>query len=429
MKRKLNDRLVKSLKPAKAGTRYEVQDTTLPGFMVRVTDTGQCSYVLRTRFPGSPNANRRAIGDVGAMALTDARERAREWLALIAKGVDPAVEAERARQAAMRKQKNTFASVAEDFIEKKLPGERKGKEVAQDIRREFIPLWGRRPISEVSRQEIRAAIEAKAQTAPAQARNLLVEIKRLFAWAVDQDRYGLEASPAELLKASKIVGERISGDRVLSDAEIFALWRTAGRLPYPFGAVYRLLILTALRLNEVADTSWPEFDIAKRHWVIPATRMKGRNSKAKAHVVPLTNDILKIIEALPRFKFGAFLFSTTFGAKPVWVGDKIKKQVDARMLRTLRALARRRGDDPAKVKLPHWTNHDIRRTMRTKLSELRVQEEVSEAVLAHVKQGIKGTYNQYQYFDEKRAALDLWAARLRDIIEPPAANVVAFARG
>ena len=102
MKRKLNDRLVKSLKPAKAGTRYEVQDTTLPGFMVRVTDTGQCSYVLRTRFPGSPNANRRAIGDVGAMALTDARERAREWLALIAKGVDPAVEAERARQAAMR---------------------------------------------------------------------------------------------------------------------------------------------------------------------------------------------------------------------------------------------------------------------------------------------------------------------------------------
>jgi hypothetical protein len=106
------------------------------------------------------------------------------------------------------------------------------------------------------------------------------------------------------------------------------------------------------------------------------------------------------------------------------MSDKVKKRIDERMLSTLRALARRRGEDPAKVKLAHWTNHDIRRTVRTNMSALRVPEEVREAVLAHVRPGIKGTYDLYDYFDEKRDALEKWAARLREIMTPAPANVV-----
>jgi hypothetical protein len=37
-------------------------------------------------------------------------------------------------------------------------------------------------------------------------------------------------------------------------------------------------------------------------------------------------------------------------------------------------------------------------------------------------------YDQYAYLDEKRYALDAWAARLRDIVEPPKANVVELKR-
>jgi len=71
------------------------------------------------------------------------------------------------------------------------------------------------------------------QTAPAQARNLLGTVKRLFAWALDQDNYGLSASPAEALKPSKIIGEKLPRDRIPSDMELFALWRAAaGRLTH-----------------------------------------------------------------------------------------------------------------------------------------------------------------------------------------------------
>jgi hypothetical protein len=104
----------------------------------------------------------------------------------------------------------------------------------------------------------------------------------------------------------------------------------------------------------------------------------------------------------------------------------VKNRIDKRMLLTLRALARQRGDNPAAVELPHWVNHDIRRTVRSNLSRLKVAEEVREAVLAHARPGIKGTYDHHDYLDEKREALKLWANRLRSIVEPAPSNVVAL---
>jgi Arm DNA-binding domain/Phage integrase family len=424
--RQLTDLKIKSLKPAKDKKPYDEKDSQVPGLHVRVMGTGQRTFVLLARYPGSSNPTRRALGSYGDLTLDEAREKAREWRKLIKDGRDPSFEEERQRQAKLRQQANTFAAVAEQFIKAKLGKERKGREVERDIRRDLIPKWERRPIAEIARSEIRQLIEDKAQDAPAQARNLLGTVKRLFSWAVDREAYGLSASPAADIKASNIdaIGAKRKRNRALNDEELFALWRTTKRMAYPVGPVYQLLILNALRLNDAADAAKSEFDFRKNVWVIPADRMKGKNEEAREHAVPLTDDTLAVLESLPQFKSGDFLFSTTFGKSPVWIGDKIKKRIDKRMLRTLRALARSRGDDPKRIKLKPWINHDIRRTVRSNLSALRVAEEVREAVLAHVRPGIKGNYDVYDYLDEKREALKLWAKRLRDIVEPPPANVV-----
>src|SRR6516164_4892190 len=79
---------------------------------------------------------------------------------------------------------------------------------------------------------------------------------------------------------------------------------------------------------------------------------QGRESKSQPHAVPLTKDILSVLDSLPRFKGGSFVFTTTAGKTPSWLSSKIKGRLDARMLRTLKALARTRGDDPASVTLP-----------------------------------------------------------------------------
>ena len=87
MKRTLNDRMVKALKPAPAGKRYEIKDAIVPGFRVIVTDNGHRTYMLRTRYPGARHSTRRELGDCGVIGLEAARDKARAWLELISKGI------------------------------------------------------------------------------------------------------------------------------------------------------------------------------------------------------------------------------------------------------------------------------------------------------------------------------------------------------
>ena len=453
MRKVLSDRAIKALKPA--AKPYIRTDGIVPKLGLRVMPSGHKTFVLVSRFPGSRNPVPRALGVYGALTLADARAKARVWLEVVASGKDPAREEERQRRESAYRQSNTFAAVVEDYLRQEVigpdpnaPRQRKGREVARDLLRVFVPLWGDRPILDVSRHDVLSAIETvrdhgtdqlltrhgikaskhgfkkrrlsgKSRPAPVQARNLLGYLNRLFSWAIERGTFGLDSSPCDHLRAMRIVGNKRSGDRILTNDELFAFRRATRRLPYPYGPAYRLLLLSGLRLNEVADATWPEIDAASKLWTIPATRMKGKSGRARPHVVPLTADMMALLETLPRFERGDHLFSTTLGAKPVWISDKIKKQLDRRLLRTLRALARMRGSDPHKVKLDPWVNHDLRRTLRSRLSMLRVQPEVAEAVLAHVKPGIKGVYDRYDFLDERRAALEKWAAHLTGISPQP----------
>ena len=65
-----------------------------------------------------------------------------------------------------------------------------------------------------------------------------------------------------------------------------------------------------------------------------------------------------------------------------------------------------------------------RRTMRTRLSALRVPEQTAELVIGHAKKGLARVYDQHRYVVEVREALALWNAKLETIIQPPPPNVV-----
>jgi integrase len=154
-------------------------------------------------------------------------------------------------------------------------------------------------------------------------------------------------------------------------------------------------------------------------WTVPPERFKSDAT----HLVPLSGDVMALLKTLPRWK-GDFLFSSTGGKKPVNGFSKAKQQLDRRMLLTLKALARKRGDNPRNIVLPPFVLHDLRRTMRTRLSSLRVVDEVAEMVIGHGRKGIQRVYDQHQYLPEIREALDRWAALLRGIAEQPSSNVV-----
>jgi hypothetical protein len=260
----LTDRMIKALKPAMPGARSEHRDAIVPGLAVRVTDRAHKSFVLLARYPGSPNPTRRSLGKYGAITLEEVRDKARDWLQLIQAGRDPAIVEEEKRQAAERVEANTFATAAEQFV--KHIHRQKLRSVAvmeRDLRQVFVARWKKQPITDITADDIKTVIrEAVDRGAKYRAFKLFALIRRLLNWAIGTDDYGLESNPCRRLKPRDLIGERHARDRVLTNDELRALWRVTRRIGYPYGPLYRLLILTGLRLNEVSGAEWNEFDRA-----------------------------------------------------------------------------------------------------------------------------------------------------------------------
>jgi integrase len=403
--------------------RYVVYDDVVPALAIRVTENGHKSFVLAARFPGSQHHTRRHLGNVEgsrAISLSEARRKARAALAKIGEGIDPKEELRRQnaareaeKKAALRAERTTFSKVVDDFAETVLRHQRRGEAVERQLRREFLPRWADRQIDSITPLEVSDVVRAVAKRgAIHEAHNLLGAIRRLYTWAISCGAYGLEHSPCDRLRPKDVIGVGKSiRRRVLTDDEIRTLWQvTAGpEMGYAFAPIYRLLLVTGQRKSEVAEAVWTEFDLEKRIWTIPAERMKADAS----HVVPLSDMALTILASLPRFNEGTYLFSTTFGRKPVSGFSKAKARLDALMSKKLGKL------DPFVV-------HDLRRTVRTRLSAAPVEDRVRELVIGHTQRGLHKVYDQHAYLGEKRQALDWWATQLRGIIAPIPDNVVAF---
>jgi integrase len=412
----LTDRTLKSLKPAARGKHYDLWDAVVPGLGVRVSDTGTKTFVLMKRYGNSKNPTRGRLGMYGAISLDDARTKARNWQILLERGIDPRSEEKRQREAELRKRENSFAAVAEQFIKRHVAKTRKAAIVERELRREFINRWGNRPITDITQLDVVAVIdEVVERNAPYQAHNLLGHVRTLFNWAIARGVYGVDRSPCDRLRPAAVIGKKQARQRVLNDQELRAAWAATGELGYPYGQLFRLLIVTGQRRSEVAEAGWSEFDLTKKLWTIPSDRMKAD----AAHVVPLSGEALDILKSLPRFDGGDCLFSTTFGKKPVNGFSKAKTLFDNAILKALQT-------DDVNAKLPDFVIHDLRRTVRTALSAIpNISDLVRELVIGHTRPGLHKVYDQYAYLDEKRFALDAWAARLRTIIEPTPGNLVS----
>jgi integrase len=453
-KRLLTARALKALKPAPKGKRVDYMDAVVPGFGVRVTDkadakgrAAQRTFVLVARYPASKNPTRRALGEfddrnraprpAGELAtatlltLDEARDKARLWLDQLARRIDPreAVrEGDRARTAsvavAQERSAQSFGAVMEEYLARHVRKQRKAKDVEREIRKELLPRWRDKLVSEITKDDVIAmAKEITDRGAPYQAHNCFGHARTFFAWLHDSgqaSKYGLGMSPCYGIKPARLIGAKKPRQRILSDVELAAYWRAAGRIGYPFGPMFQMLALTGQRKSEVAEARWREFDFAANLWTVPPERFKSD----AAHLVPLPDQAATLVKSLPRWVAGDFLFSTTGGRKPVSGFSKAKARLDRRMLRTFKALARMRGDDPESVQLEPFVIHDVRRTVRTQLSKLRVPSDVAELVIGHTLKGLSRVYDQHAYLDERREALEAWASRLRETVEPPPANVV-----
>ncbi|MEY4965081.1 MAG: hypothetical protein RL274_664 [Pseudomonadota bacterium] len=427
----LTDRYLKALNPAAPGKRPIIWDAAQPHLGVRVTDKGHLSFVVIRRRPGDKQPVRHVLGSYPAMKLTEAREATPEVLAALARGIHPGeIEADRLRELAS-KRRDTFGVVAEEFIKRHVQRLRSARATELLIRRELLgqklkrrneggklveewvdeqdARWRKRPITEITRRDVVELLEGIAdQGSRYQARKTFAAASKLFNWAIWRDTYGLESSPLTGLKSADLFGTFEARTRVLTDDELRLVWHAAMKTGYPFGTLVQTLLLTGQRLRELSDACWNEIDLQKALLTVPPERMKGKI----AHTVPLTSSVMRLLESIPRFRdikdktVGTFIFTTTAGKRPVSGFAKMKSRLD----REIEKLA---DGSP----IPHWTLHDLRRTVRTRLSGLGALPLVAELIIGHKQGGIQAVYDLHTYDAEKRVALEKWETALATITE------------
>ncbi|MGB8899193.1 MAG: integrase arm-type DNA-binding domain-containing protein [Methylocella sp.] len=404
----LTDRALRAMKPA-PGTRKMIWDSAVPSFGVRVSEHGKLTFSIMRRLRGK--LVRRTIGQYPIMSLASAREAALQALRDIERGIDPKQKQAAHLAAEARSRANSFSSIAEEFITRHVAPLRTASAVEAAIRRELIPKWGARPITDISRRDIVHVLREVADSRrPFAAHKLFAHVSTFFNWAISQDIYDLKVSPCAGIKAGEVIGKKKEPrDRVLSEAEVLAVWTAVGSLGYPVAPFVRLLFLSGQRLNEVARMTWAEIDLDAALWTIPPERMKG----GAAHEVPLSTAAVDILKGLPRFT-EPYVFTTSAGAQPIGGFSKMKRRIDA----------------ATKEPIAPWRFHDLRRTMRTGLGGLPVPSIVCELCIGHRQKGMHRVYDLHSYRDEKRRALELWASRVLAIVEPAESNVFSIvARG
>jgi integrase len=386
-KRPLTDRAITALKPAPKGKRHFLYDALCPGLAVRVTDTGAKAFVLVGRFGGSRNPTARSIGRVGSVSLARARVQAREWLAQMADGHDPA-EVKRTAEA------GTLRAIAQDHHAKEGSKLRTAEWRWGVWERHILPVLGDRQIGDIKRSEIvRLMDRVREGSGPVMANRVLNLLRRTMNWhAVRSDDF---RSPI----VRGMTNPEQSRDRVLSDDELRAIWAatySASSLGV-FGQYIRFLLLTAARRSEAAEMRWDE--LKDGVWLLPAARNKTAQDLAR----PLSGAALAVI-AERRSLGGEFVFAVS-------------------------AMGRGKAKLDGASGTEGWTIHDLRRTARSLMSRAGVPSDHAERCLGHVIGGVCGVYDRHRYLEEMLIAYEKLSALIAGIVDPQPNVVPLSGRG
>jgi integrase len=406
---KLTAASIRSIEPIPPKTDRIEFDDAVPGFGVRVRAGGSKVYVVQ--YAIGNKQRRMSLGNVALQGVDKARESAKDILAAVRMGKDPAGEKQRVRETAT----DTFKAVAERFLAFQMAhGGKEGRglrprsyvEVERHLMIHAKTLHGLL-LAKIERQDIATTINVVRAKHAITANRVRTSLSSFFSWAISEGL--VDANPVTGTKRT----DENSRQRVLNPVEMCQIWNALE--DDHFGSIIKLLALTGQRASEIAGLRWSE--VNNGALVLPPDRTKN----AREHVVPLSDPAREIIEAQPR-RAGAdgalrdLIFGHRQGPFSGW--GKSKEAMDQRIT------------EKVGQPLPHWTPHDWRRSFATHAAGLGVQPHIIEVILNHVsgfRAGVAGIYNRQAYEAEKRTALTLWADHLLAIVEGRASNVISLA--
>ena len=378
-------------------------DKSTPGFAIRVSYGGTKTWFVKYVHQG--RQRRMTLGQYPAVSLADAR---REALAakheLVIEKQDPASTRKVDREAL------TFKALADLYVDEYAKVKKRSWPEDERVLGKYFVRWHNRKAGDIDRGEIVERLQGiKRDHGPVMANRCLAVVRKMYSWALRNGKLSLTHNPALRLDAP---GQETERDRVYSDAEIKRLWAAFGKCGTP-GAVFKVLLVTGQRLNEIARMEWKEID--GDLLTLPGARTKNK----RVHVVPLSDLALDLLDK-QRGQHKRFVFPSPKGLdQPISNVGKAVRGTNGKKKPSKRNVQHLSGVDD-------FRPHDLRRTTSTGITRLGFTRFVADRLLNHVEPGIGGVYDRYSYAKEKAEAAQAWSRHLRSIIGE-AGNVVQLA--
>jgi len=378
MASKLTARKVETAKPGKysdGGNLYLI-----------VSDTGARKWVLRFTWRG--RAKEMGLGSAASVPLADAREKAASARRMIAQGLNPIDE--RKRDGGIP----TFGKMADDVRETLSAGFRNDKHKAQwkstletyaaplraksvdtiatdDVLAVLKPIWTTKP---ETASRVRGRIEKVLDAAKAKG---FREGENPARWRGHLDH--LLPRPLKLARGHHAA---------MPYEELAAFVAKLRKRDATSALALELCILTAARSGEILGMRWPETDLDKKIWTVPANRMKA----GREHRVPLSSRAVTILRKLEKLRTGEFVFPGQTRNKPL--SNMAMEMVLRRM------------------KIEDATVHGFRSSFRDWAGNVSsFPREVVETALAHViGDKAEQAYRRSDALDKRRKLMEAWAA-------------------
>ncbi|WP_373240572.1 integrase domain-containing protein [Kluyvera ascorbata] len=363
------------------------------GLFLIVKTSGKKLWRFRYQRPATKQRTMMGLGAFPALSLADARGLRADYLALLANGIDPQIQAEVAEEQQQIALDSIFSTVAANWfhLKSKSVTPDYAKDIWRSLEKDVFPAIGEIPVQQIKARTLVEALEPiKARGALETVRRLVQRINEIMIYAVNTGL--IDANPASGVGMA-FEKPKKQNMPTLRPEELPKLMRSLvmSNLSVSTRCLIEWQLLTLVRPSEASGARWAEIDLDAKLWTIPAERMKAK----REHIVPLSPQALEILEVMKPI---------STHREHVFPSRNDPKQ--AMNSQTANAALKRIGYGGKLVA------HGLRAIASTALNEAGFNADVIESALAHCDRNeVRRAYNRSIYL-QKRSDLMLWWGNL-----------------
>lgn len=365
------------------------------GLFLIVKTSGKKLWRFRYQRPVTKQRTMMGLGAFPALSLADARGLRADYLALLANGIDPQIQAEVAQEQQQIALDSIFSTVAANWFQLKSKSVTPdyAKDIWRSLEKDVLPAIGEIPVQQIKARTLVEALEPiKARGALETVRRLVQRINEIMVYAVNTGL--IDANPASGVGMA-FEKPKKQNMPTLRPEELPKLMRslTMSNLSVPTRCLIEWQLLTLVRPSEASSARWVEIDLNTKLWTIPAERMKAK----REHIVPLSPQALEILEMMkPISMHREHVFPSR---------NDPKQPMNSQ---TANAALKRIGYGGKLVA------HGLRSIASTALNEQGFNADVIEAALAHSdKNEVRRAYNRSTYLESRKILMDWWGQKVR----------------